>query len=203
MNTTNKQANLIPQDRQERRIRGLWMRRWISTVVVTAFVVGIPCVYIGGSAALSSSGITDQIQAANLEYESNQRRIPILRSQLSKLAAEQEVYELVENRVEWRDVFTVLITDAKNRVRFSKIHAIGGGIEGFDKIEIHLYGFAQTQSDARSYVVDLEETGTFDSIDLVETSREQFENTELIRFHVLIEVKSVNTTLNGGVDGPG
>ena len=203
MNISDIQVNLMPRDRQERRLRRVWVRRWTSAVVGTAFVVGIPCIYIGGSASLSSTGIADQIQATNQEYETNQRRIPILRSQFSKLSAEQEVYDLVENRIEWRDVFAVLIQAAGNRVRFSNLHAIGGGIEGLEKIEIYLDGFAQSQSDARSYIVDLEETGAFDSIELIDTSREQFEDRELIHFRVLIVVESFNASPKGGEDGPG
>lgn len=199
----NQFVNLIPRDRQERRVRGLCIRRWITAVVCTAFVVGIPSMYIGGSAAFSSAGITEQIQTTNNAYESNQREIPVLRSQLSKLSAQQEVYELVGNRIEWRAVFEKLIRSSGNRVRFSNLHAIGGGVEGNEKIEIYLDGFARTQSDARSYIVDLETTRIFDSIELIDTSRQEVDGHELIQFRVLITVESVGALPSGEVDDAG
>ncbi len=201
--TDKKYVNLIPQDRQEHRLRKMWVRRWSSAAIGAAFVIGIPSLYIGGNAVLSDSGIADQIQLANIEYEANQARVPILKAQLSKLKAEQEVYDLIENRIQWRDVFGILIRSAGNRVRFSSLYATGGGVEGDEKIEIYLEGFAQSQSDARSYIVDLESTQVFDSIELIETSREKIDGQELIGFRVLILVESKNVIQKGNDDEPG
>jgi len=186
--TPQPMVNLIPQEHINHRQCAHWMSWWGVAVVSTAIVIGIPGVYIGGSAALTDSGMSDQIAEANMEYARHQQAIPILREQLRLLAAEQEVLELVENRIEWRAVFAVLIKTAQSDVRFRRISASGGGIEGDSPIQIYIEGLAPTQTIARAYVVDLEDAHIFDSVELIETTREQINELELIRFQIEITV---------------
>ncbi len=181
-------VNLIPQEYLDQRLRLHWMSRWGVAIVSTAIVIGIPGVYVGGSAALTDSGMSEQIAETNMEYARHQQAIPILREQLRLLAAEQEVLDLVENRIEWRTVFSVLIKTAQSDVRFRRISASGGGVEGDSPIEIHIEGLAPTQTIARSYVVGLEKANIFDTVELVETTREQINEIELIRFQIDITV---------------
>ncbi len=189
MNTPeHPMVNLIPQEHAHQRQCRRWMSWWGVAIVSTATVIGIPGVYIGGSAALIDPGISDQIAEANMEYARHQQAIPVLRAQLAELAAEQEVLELVENRIEWRTVFAVLIETAQSDVRFHRISASGGGIEGDSPIRIYIEGLAPTQTIARGYVVDLEGVNIFDSVELIETTREQMNDVELIRFRVEITV---------------
>lgn len=181
-------VNLIPDEQIYHRRRAQWISRWIGVIVVTAIVVGIPGVYIGGSAALTDSGMSTQIEKANVEYARHQQEIPVLRAQLNQLAAEQEVHGFVINRIEWRDVFSVLVNSSNNDVRFRRISASGGGIEGDQPILISVDGMAPNQTVARAYVVDLEKANIFDSVELIETSREKFNDVELIRFRVSLTV---------------
>jgi len=181
-------VNLIPDKHIYQRRRAQWISRWIAVIAVTAIIVGIPGVYIGGSAVLTDSGMSIQIEQANLEYARYQQEIPVLRAQLNQLAAEQEVHDFVKNRIEWRDVFSVLVNSSNNDVRFRRISASGGGIEGDQPILISVDGIAPNQTVARAYVVDLENSAIFDSVELIETSREKFNDVELIRFRISLTV---------------
>lgn len=185
-----------------RRQQTIWIGRWISSVVITAFVIGIPGLYIGGSAALTDSGMLGQIEDTNQKYEINQQAIPLLRNQLGQLTAEQEVLALVENRIDWGDVFSLLTQSAGNDVRFRGLSAVGGGVEGDEPIRIIVDGLAPSQTIARAYVVDLENTAVFDSVQLVETRREQVDEFELIGFQIMITIQSgiqgVGGVGNGG-----
>lgn len=195
-NAQTPQINLIPKELVQRRQQSQWISKWIMVVVITTIMIGIPGLYIGGSAALTDSGMTRQIEEANIEYARHQQAIPLLRERLRLLGVEHEVLDLVKNRIEWRDVFSVLVNVADNDVRFSRISATGGGIEGNIPIQINIEGLAPTQTLARAYVVDLENSKMFDSIELMETTREIINELELIRFRITITV--FGEMINGG-----
>ncbi|MBL4699396.1 MAG: hypothetical protein JKX70_11250 [Phycisphaerales bacterium] len=194
------QVNLIPIAQIERRQRTRWIGRWIGAVVSTAFVIGIPGVYVGGHAVFTDSGMSGQIENANLEYTNYQQQIPILQSKLMLIKEQSEVLALVKNRLEWRDVFKVLIDAAGNDVRFRRLSAVGGGVEGDSDIEIYLEAMAPSQTIARGYIVELENAQIFDSIELTETRRIQIEQVEIIRFHVVIKVFSGNSLGSEGAN---
>jgi hypothetical protein len=194
-------VNLVPREQVLQRQQSQWVTRWFILVLFTTFIVGLPGLYIGGSAALADSGMSTQIKDANIAHAKHELEIPLLRSRLELLAAEQEVLDLVENRIEWRDVFSLLVDSAGNDVRFRGLSATGGGIEGKDEIEIHLDGLAPSQTIARAFVVDLEATRVFDSVELIETLREQVNDLELIRFRVMIKVSSKTVAQEGDSDG--
>lgn len=193
-------VNLIPKDHIHHRYQSIWIGRWICAIVLTALIIGIPGLYIGGSAALTDSGMSGQIEDANQQYEANHQAIPLLQTRLELLAAEREVLDLVENRIEWGDVFSLLIGSAGNDVRFRRLNATGGGVEGNEPIELIIDALAPSQTIARSYVVGLENTGVFDSVVLVNTRREQVEEFELIAFQVLITIESGTHQAEGAGD---
>lgn len=199
-NLPQPKINLIPDDRIRQRQQSLWIARWTTFVVVTTMMIGLPGIYIGGSAALTDSGMTEQINEVSLENTRHQQAIPKLRERIGLLATEQEVLDLVANRVEWRDVFGILVGSAANDVRFRRLSASGGGVEGTMPIEISIEGLAPTQTIARAYVVDLEATGLFDVVELIETTREQMDQLELIRFRILIMVNNHEASGGESVD---
>lgn len=189
--------NLIPEEYLQRRKCAVWKARWTAAVVCTTFVVGIPGLYISVSSVLTDPEVATQIENANTELTSNQQQIPVLQSQLEALAAEQEVLDLVRNRVEWSEVFAMLITTAGDDIRFRKLNAQGGGVEGNENIEISLDGLAPSQTVARAYLVELEATGVFDSVDLIETTRERAGEFDMIGFRILITVTSGDHRMGG------
>jgi Tfp pilus assembly protein PilN len=187
-------VNLIPQEQVHLRLRSQWIHRWVMGVVLTTLVIGIPGVYIGGSAVLTDSGMVAQIQDVNIEYENQQNAIPQLRQQIKQLSAEQEVLDLIKNRIEWSKVFSILVASAGERIRFSRLTATGGGIEGDEPIELYLEGLAASQTDARAFVVRIESTQVFDSVELMETTREIIEEIEFIRLKVIVKILSIGRT---------
>ena len=199
-NTLDQFVNLVPVECSRKRQLTMWVRRWALAAMTTAFVIGIPGLYIGGSAVLTDSGISGQIEDANLKYTQNQQSIPLLQEKLGLLKAEQEVLSLVKNRIEWREVFGVLVESAGNEVRFRRLSAIGGGVEGASLIELSIEGLAVSQTVARAYIVDLENSEIFDRVELAETRREQVGEHELIGFQVLITISGSSTHLGKDVN---
>jgi len=200
MSSQIPKINLIPDEKVRQRQQAQWISRWMVVVIATTIIIGIPGLYIGGNAALTTSGMTEQIMIANVEYARHQQAIPILKEKLRLLNVEQEVFELVENRIEWRDVFTVLVNVGDNDVRFRSVSASGGGIEGDTPIQIRVDGLASSQTIARAYVVDLEKTNIFDLVELVETTREKINELDLIRFQINITVHGDTVNAAEGSD---
>jgi|GEM_PF-5504662 len=188
MNTSVPFINLIPEKRVVVRHKKMLTKRWIIGSVLTGIFVGLPGLYIGGSAVFTDSGITEQIDDAKVQYANHQQKIPQLNEQVRLLLAEKEVHDLIKNRVEWQKVFTVLVSASEENVRFRRLSAIGGGVEGTNPIEINLEGLVESQTEARAYVVRLEQAQVFDSVSLVETMRESFGEIELVKFRILITI---------------
>ncbi len=200
-NTTTPFVNLIPDAHIAQRQRSRLVGQWVFAAISTAFMIGIPGVYIGGSAALTDSGMSGQIQTASEQYEQNQQAIPMLNTRLGLLIAEQEVLDIVKNRIDWGRVCTMLVDAADNDVRFRRLDVSGGGVEGFDPIEIRLDCLAPSQTIARAYIVELEELGVFDSVELIETRREQIDEFEVIGFQIMMSTGQANDSqgaTNGG-----
>jgi len=203
--STLPHINLIPQPYLQSRQRRIWISRWSAMVVATTVLVGLPGLYIGGSAVLTDSGMHSQIQTARTDLARHQQAIPQLRQQMQQLNAQHEVLELVKDRIEWRDVFTVLANAAGDDVRFSALSATGGGIDGTTPVEITVRGLAPTQTIAREYVVRLESLKLFDRVELIGTSRRSISSTDLVGFELRISVrgKGAAATMTQGATNAG
>ena len=193
--------NLIPSEVQSKRLVRRSIRRWVGIIVCVAFFVGLPGVYIGGSAALTDSGMSYQIEQSRQKYESDQASIPVLRAKLSALEAEEDTNAIVKNRVNWSGLFDLLRNAAGEEIRFTRLSVIGGGVNGEQDIEVQIVGFSTSQTNARSYLLDLEQMGLFDFVELTDTRREMIQDHELIRFELLLKVTGsdqVTETTGGG-----
>lgn len=190
------QINLVPKSVQLKRIRSRYTLRWVVGIAATVAFVGLPGVYIGGNAALSDPAIGSQIDLVNSQLNANENAIPVLEVKLKGLQAQLEVLELVENRIDWRLVFSQLVLASGKEVRFTGISAQGGGVEGDQAIDIWIDGIATTQTAARSYVVSLEALGVFDHVELTRTARTDVGDIEVIEFQIAASVPS-RTALPG------
>lgn len=190
------QINLVPQTMQMNRVRTRCALRWVCVASATIAFVGLPGVYIGGNAALSDPAIASQIALVNTQFKANESAIPLIEAQRKGLEARLEVLELVENRIDWRQVFARLVDASGDEVRFTGIRAQGGGIEGDKGINIWIDGIATSQTAARSYIVSLEALGAFDQVELTRTTRRDVNDVEVIEFQIIASVTS-----RGGFNG--
>jgi len=183
-------VNLIPAERVLARKSRVLTLRWVVAGVMTAFFVGLPGAYIGGSAVFSDSAISTQIEQSRNQLVTNQNAIPVLEKQLQTLLAEQEVLDLVQNRVEWPGVLGAIVDASDDQVRFISISIVGSGVEGEDPVAIQLNGIAPSQTIARAFVVRIESMGLFDQVQLTSTSRREIEQFEVVEFEISMRVGS-------------
>jgi len=181
-------VNLVPVHLRQQRLRARWAARWCILVILTIVLVALPSLYVGGSAALTDAGMSEQIQSTRTQVANHEQAIPQLERRLSLLRAEQEVLDIVGNRVDWRRLLEILISTGEGHIRFSGVGLSGAGVEGFTPIELRIDGYARSQSEARDFIVRLEETGLFDRVRLTRSDRRTIDKVEVIEFTVHIGV---------------
>ena len=186
--------NMVPLRRKIARLRRRCMKNWAAAIASTLLLVGLPGAYIGGNAAFSDPAIGSQIEQVKSQLTANQLVIPRLQAELEQLRAEQEVLNLVKNRVHWQDVFSLLVGATHEDIRFTGLAAVGGGVEGADPIAIRIDGMASSQSAARSFVVELEKLGLFDTVELEHTNRRVIREQEVIEFQIFTRVNGAKSS---------
>ena len=180
--------NLIPEEVRIYRAKQIYMRRWITAIICVLFFVGMPGAYIGASAVLTDPGMSLQIEKVREKYEKDQAAIPVLRAQLAKNELMESTNAIVERRVDWSQLIDLLKQAAGQEIRFSSLSILGAGLAEDQDIELGIVGYATSQTSARSYLLQLEQMGIFDFVELSDTSRETISDHELIKFEVLLKV---------------
>ncbi|CAN0583000.1 unnamed protein product, partial [Laminaria digitata] len=112
-------VNLVPRSVQDSHLRSRYITRWCVGVVAVLSLVGLPGLYIGGNAVLSDPAIGTQIEQVHVQVASNRNAIPKLQQELVVLRAEQQVLDLVRNRIDWHQVFAQLMSASDGQVRFT------------------------------------------------------------------------------------
>ena len=187
-------VNLVPRAMQEAHLRARYITRWAIGVMAVLTLVGLPGLYIGGNAVLSDPAVGVQIEQVHVQVKSNRDAIPKLQQELVVLRAEQQVLDLVRNRIDWHQVFAELVSASEGQVRFTGLSAMGGGVDGSGTIEVQIEGIAATQTGVRSFVVSIESLRLFDRIELGRTSRMDIGDDEVISFQIKAEVGAQNIT---------
>lgn len=186
------QVNLVPVALRHHRRRKRAVARWAAAVVATAVLVGIPGVYLGGNAALGDPMMDAQIERVRGQLRANQSEIPRLQGQIGALQEKRKTLDLVRNRIDWQSLFAQVVGASNEQIHFTALRAAGGGIEGTDPILIDIIGIATTQTEARSFVVGLELLGLFDHVELVQTSRQELEDQDIIEFQIHVYIGDPN-----------
>ena len=176
--------NLVPiAVRQQRHCRQIIVR-WFGAICATGVVVGIPGMYLGGNAALSDPMMGAQIERVRGQLSTNQSEIPRLQARIGVLEEKRKTLDLVRNRIDWQELFAQIVSASDDQIHFTAIQANGGGVEGTNPIHVNMVGIATTQTEARSFVVNLESLGLFDHVELVHTKRQDLQDQEIIEFQI-------------------
>lgn len=184
MTHTIPQINLVPvRIRQQRHHRTLIVR-WFGVICVASVIVGIPGAYLGGNAALSDPMMGAQIERVRGQLSANQSEIPRLQARIGVLEEKRKTLDLVRNRIDWQELFAQVVSASDHQIHFTGIQASGGGIEGTNPIHVNMVGIATTQTEARSFVVNLEALGLFDHVELIRTNRQDLQDQEIIEFQI-------------------
>lgn len=93
---------------------------------------------------------------------------------------------MLERRIDWRGIFYALAVASGKEVRFDQISCGSEVDQQADRVQIEVIGYASSQTTARTFVVDLEHLGLFDSVAMTETTRVTMNETDLVRFRVTL-----------------
>ena len=177
-------VNLLPLRDRRARVRRILITRWVAGIALTLAGVGIPGIYLGGNAALSDPLIGVQIDRVRSQLGTNEAEIPRLQKRIAVLEEKKQTLDLVRNKISWQDLFAHIVSASHEQIHFTSLFAEGGGVEGDEPIRIQVVGVAISQTDARSYVVELESLGLFDRVELLRTSRQELNDQEIVEFHI-------------------
>ena len=188
MTDTIPTINLVPSSVLRGRTQRRLMTRWAIAVAATVAFVGLPGAYLGGNAALSDPMMGAQIERVREQLGANKAEIPRLQARIGVLEEKRQTLDLVRNRIDWQSLFAHVVSVSGEQIYFTAIQADGGGIEGTDPLRIQVSGLATSQTDTRSFVVQLEQLGIFDRVELLRTARQELEGQEVIEFQVVATI---------------
>ncbi len=125
-----------------------------------------------------------QIDRVRSQLGANEAEIPRLQKRIAVLEEKKQTLDLVRNKISWQDLFAHIVSVSHDEIHFTSLFAEGGGVEGDEPIRVQVVGVALSQTDARSYVVELESLGVFDRVELLRTSRQELSEQDIIEFHI-------------------
>lgn len=153
--------NLLPEKRKSRNLRAKAISGWVHICLL----VGVGSFIPAGALALSS---TDDLAPIASQIERNEKILAGIQAErpgleLAMVALQKRalILDQIEARVDWTPLLGTL-ANASAPARFDQIEL--GMNQQQSRIDIRLLGFVETQSEARSLVLRLEELGLIENI---------------------------------------
>ncbi|MCC5822595.1 MAG: hypothetical protein LAT64_03350 [Phycisphaerales bacterium] len=174
--------NLLPLARRVRRARHRVIAGWFTAGVLVAIGAMAPA---GAMALATGSGaaeIEDRTRRAERSIEQLQAEEPRLRRRIADLQQTDRVLKAVEDRADWRPLLHAL-SAASNGARFERIESRITS-EGRTEVRTQIIALVDSLTEARAFVLRLEESGVFDSVTLTNSSRVQLTNAEVVRCEI-------------------
>lgn len=164
--------NLLPHTRTIDRRKQRAAHAWIATL--TAVVLLIAILSAALSIHLRSSEPTDtgHMDRFATDLVDLRASIPPMKKQLAQLESDSRAQQLASNRIHWPSVLNHVESITSELVRIHAFDAMIYPQAEIPYIEFTLQAHTRTLSQAREYLVSLENTGLFDEIKML-NSRKQ------------------------------
>ena len=186
-------VNLLPERWVRARRSAKEFTRWGTAAAVSLVVVALPAALAG--AHLRSAPLPDHVRVDQLteEIRTIRSEISALDRQRTALQAERGRVMRARRRVQWASVVDPVFAMLPEGAR---ITSIGGAVRDSVPVGLALTMTIVTdaQAPARELLVTIEESGLFDVVEMVETSRARDGVVSTIRMRV-------RPTENGGSAG--
>ena len=164
--------NLLPQSRITARRKDQALRRWSYTVIAMLFVIALPSGMLSIQFRSTKPADSDYITRFVSDLQQIQDSIPPLQRELVELQIASQSQLRAQSRVQWTSLLDHLATYTGKNVR---IHSFDASIESSAPtplIRIMIQIHTQSLSQAREFLVVLENTGLFDEINMLESRRQ-------------------------------
>jgi|GEM_PF-2827833 len=164
--------NLLPQSRLTARRKDQALRRWSYTVIAMLLVIVVPSGMLSIHFRSSKPVDSDHITRFVSDLQQIQDAIPPLHRELIELQIASQSQLRAQSRVQWTSLLDHLASYTGKNVR---IHSFDASIESSATaplIRITIQTHTQSLSQAREFLVVLEQTGLFDEISMIESRRQ-------------------------------
>jgi Tfp pilus assembly protein PilN len=181
--------NLIPPHRRKARAKRVRLRGWITINVGYAFVLGL--VFI----SVYAQSFTSKLPAAELtaidrEVDQAKNQLSAVRSAIAHAQQIAASSRDLSDQPDWSRLLAPLANSQGNEIVLGEcdLSAIKDDAaktkSHADRMSLHLVGLGRSQWAVAQFMLRLEAMGLFDHVNLVQSSREQFMQSDAVKFEL-------------------
>jgi len=164
--------NLLPQSRITTRRRESALRNWTFALIALSLVVVLPSAMLGVHLRTTKPIDTDHVTRFVNDLREIQSTIPPLKKRLVELELASHSQQRAKSRIQWTSVLNHLAALAPDHVR---IHDFNASIESSgpsQSIDLTIQIHTDSLSQAREFLVILENAALFDQINMLDSRRQ-------------------------------
>jgi len=163
--------NLLPQSRITIRRRESALRNWTFILIALGLLVALPSAMLSVHLRTTKPVDTDHVTRFVNDLQELQATIPPLKKRLVELELASKSQQLAKSRIQWTSVLNHLASLAGEHVR---IHDFNASIESTGpspRIDLSIQIHTQSLSQAREFLVILENAALFDELNMQDSRR--------------------------------
>jgi hypothetical protein len=195
-----RSVNFIPMRRREQRKVRARRRGWTIAAAVYAAALGVGCLGWRAVWSTDSLDVSHELAIAKSEYDDATRATGQLRAALVETRQRLTVTRTVAAQPDWSLLMALVANVRGDDVILnhfavevppdgSEVAPVGKG-EAVKPMLLHLGGYGRTQTAVSQFVLRLEHSDLFDSVQMVKTNREPFLATEAVAFKLDCQLKA-------------
>ena len=181
--------NLIPPHRRKARARRIRLRNWIAINTGYAMVLGLAFI------SVYAQTFTTKLPAAELsttdrEIEQSKHQLSAIHSAIAYAQQIVASAKDISDQPDWSRLLGPLANSQGNEIVLSEcdLSAIKDDSDkakpNASRVSLHLVGLGRSQTAVAQFMLRLEAMGLFDHVNLVQSSREQFMQSDAVKFEL-------------------
>lgn len=201
---TRPTVNLVPTAHLGRIRTRRCVRRWIAASVGVIALTSMAMAYIRIDGRNSGFRIDSRLGEIRAEVASLESALPALERAIADAQARAQVNRRLGSRPDWGVLLAVLDSARPSGLVFESCAVSPSDVEAapmpdrLGPVRLEIHGLSGEQQSVQEFVVRLENTGLFDEVQLMSTSRRVVGNLERVEFHLVgiigeIRVAEVDT----------
>jgi uncharacterized membrane-anchored protein YhcB (DUF1043 family) len=163
--------NLLPLSRISDRRRDHAFKVWLYALIVLVLLVVVPSVLMSLHLRAAKPENTEHLTRFVNDLNELQATLPMLKKQVAELESASKSQELAKLRIQWNTVLNQL---AKLTTENIRIHSFDSSInrqQQSQSISLSIQIHSKTLSQAREFLVILESSQLFDSLNMADSRR--------------------------------
>lgn len=182
--------NLLPLSRTTARRRESATRNWTLALVALVLLVVMPAIIVCINFRTTKPADTGHVTRFVNDLQQLQSSLPELKQQLVKLEIQSESQLRAQTRIQWTSVLEHLAGIAPSHVRIHTFNASIQTNDEFERIELSIQVHTASLSQAREFLVVLENSGVFDQVSMLDSRRTSTGENSPVNSTIRAEIKA-------------